>query len=287
MIITYKDMNWSTIGFLDKSENYLSKVNSSLIVMFHGFAGNKTGYRRSFVNFTTKAIENNFSVLRFDLPGEGESIVVNKNINHGVMIKEFINKIRHDNQFNNLIFIGHCKGGSLAMEIASDFPSIESIILWDMYETVSIEIEGGEDSKNILNKYRKKILLKETWRKLLQMKINWTMFFAVLARAIHPNKRLTRKIPPSVHSTKKNIIKSRAGTKLLCVHDSTRKEYKRALQICQRNYENQGYNVKNVVIPHKQFSPDWQQEVFNNTIGFLQSGRKLSTYTELSSTQII
>ena len=56
--------------------NILSQLeasNSKIVIMSHGFRGSSIGPARTFVDFEKVLVKNNYSVLRFDQPGSGNS----------------------------------------------------------------------------------------------------------------------------------------------------------------------------------------------------------------------
>ncbi|MCK4258489.1 MAG: alpha/beta fold hydrolase [Halanaerobiales bacterium] len=106
---------------------------SPLIVMIHGFCGDRIDTRRIFVRFARQLVKEGFHVLRVDLPGSGLSegtfsdVVLSKEVEQvkAILQNQFINQIS-----SSFGLIGFSEGAKIALKVKNQFDRIHSVCLW-------------------------------------------------------------------------------------------------------------------------------------------------------------
>jgi hypothetical protein len=106
------------------------KNNSSIIILVHGFTGNKNGPDNIFVKTSEELSKNGFAVLRFDFSGSGESDGKFEDMTISGEVRElkmFMNFARGMG-FENIGILGESLGGAVSV-LAYD-PGIKCMVLW-------------------------------------------------------------------------------------------------------------------------------------------------------------
>lgn len=105
------------------------------VVVCPGFAGNKSGKYRVFVEIGQELAKNGIAVLRFDYRGAGDSegdfseITIESQVNDAIACLNFL---RNDLRINGdrLGLLGRSLGGMISVLSASQFQQIRSMALW-------------------------------------------------------------------------------------------------------------------------------------------------------------
>lgn len=127
------------------------------LIVCHGFAGTKIGGSRRFVEFARYAIKHNFSVLRFDFAGSGDSdgdlvdLTLDKELEDLEAAIDLV--ITRDSINTNAIgLVGHCLGGVTVIRESARNPRIHKTVAWAPFTDLSGTVMRliGEDSFSIL-----------------------------------------------------------------------------------------------------------------------------------------
>lgn len=105
------------------------------VVICPGFAGNKCGKFRMFVNLGLELAKQGIAVLRFDYRGAGDSEGDFRDITLEGKIKDTLkclDFLAHDSQIDSsrLGLLGRSLGGAIAVLSARRFQMIKSLVLW-------------------------------------------------------------------------------------------------------------------------------------------------------------
>lgn len=106
-----------------------------LIVLLHGFIGNKVGEHRLFVKAARYFTEKGYGVFRFDFSGCGESdgdyadVTVTKQVSEVQAVLNYVSTLPQVDA-NQLILIGHSLGGAVASLTAATDRRVRKLILW-------------------------------------------------------------------------------------------------------------------------------------------------------------
>lgn len=139
-------------GYYTEPEDF----NGDVVVMFHGFTGNKTEHAGHFRNFSRILAENSCASLRMDFSGNGESDGEFRDFTYDTMLPEafkIIEYARSVKGFKRLFLLGFSMGGALAATVSGMIPEkIDKLILWspagDMPEMLREDFENGEKLEN-------------------------------------------------------------------------------------------------------------------------------------------
>lgn len=104
-----------------------------IVIMFHGFTGNKTEHAGHFRNFSRVLLKNKISSIRFDFYGNGESDGEFKDFTFDTLIDDSEQIIQYaKTNFSNksIVLLGYSMGGAVTAMMAVKHPEIENIILW-------------------------------------------------------------------------------------------------------------------------------------------------------------
>lgn len=147
-------------GYLDCPDNF----NGELIVMFHGFTGNKSEHAYHFRNISRILSTNGFASLRLDFSGNGESDGEFKEFTFNTMLDEAKQII--DYAFNlpnvkEVSLLGFSMGGGISTIMAQIYGNkISKLILWspagNILEHIKKYFENGielENGNKIISNY--------------------------------------------------------------------------------------------------------------------------------------
>lgn len=108
--------------------------NGKILLMFHGFTGNKTEHGGIFRDFSRLLELNNVASLRMDFSGNGESdgdftdFTFTTMVNEAYLLLDYVKKIK---DVKEIILLGFSMGGALASYIAGQrSKDIDKLILW-------------------------------------------------------------------------------------------------------------------------------------------------------------
>lgn len=138
----------------------LSHQKVPLIILLHGFVGNKVGEHRLFVKAARYFTQKGYAVFRFDFSGCGESdgdygdVTVTKQLSEVQAVLNYVSTL-NTVDISEFILIGHSLGGAVAALTASEDHRIRKLILWspvgNPYEDIS-KILGDHAMETIESK---------------------------------------------------------------------------------------------------------------------------------------
>lgn len=106
------------------------KETNSIILLVHGFTGDKNGPNNIFVKLARELSKNNFAVLRFDFRGSGKSggefvdMTISDEVNDLKTAIDFVKK----KQFKKIGIVGESLGG--AITILGCDKLVDCVVLW-------------------------------------------------------------------------------------------------------------------------------------------------------------
>lgn len=117
-------------GYLHLPVNF----NGKLVLMYHGFTGNKTEHGGLFRDLSRLLEQENVASLRMDFSGNGESDGSFRDFTFDTMISEaniLVDYVKALGGVKNIILLGFSMGGALAAYIASRrSEDISKLVLW-------------------------------------------------------------------------------------------------------------------------------------------------------------
>lgn len=113
---------------------YPNDFNGDVVVMFHGFTGNKTEHAGHFRNLARLLEKEGIASLRMDFFGNGESDGEFSEFTYDTMLSDafkIIEYAKNVNGFKRLILLGFSMGGALAATVSTMIPNeISKMVLW-------------------------------------------------------------------------------------------------------------------------------------------------------------
>lgn len=130
--LTFRSDTQQIIGIL-----HLPRIKKApLVIIAHGWGGNRLGtWNAFFVKAAREFQKNNFSVLRFDFRGSGDSEGKFEDQTITSMLKDLENIITQISEFpeidkEKICLIGHSQGGYISLLQAIKDKRIKCLILW-------------------------------------------------------------------------------------------------------------------------------------------------------------
>jgi len=145
-------------GALHLPENIKQK-KVPLILILHGFVGNKVGEHRLFVKAARYFTKKGYAVFRFDFSGCGESdgdyadVTVTKQLAEVQAVLNYVSKLKEVDA-NKITLVGHSLGGTVASITAAEDCRIKNLILWSPVGRPYEDITGilGEQALEVSRK---------------------------------------------------------------------------------------------------------------------------------------
>ncbi|HKM29659.1 MAG TPA: alpha/beta hydrolase [Bacilli bacterium] len=133
-------------GFLTMPENF----SGDLVVMYHGFTGNKTEHAGHFRSLSRLLLVENMGSIRMDFSGNGESDGEFKDFTFDTLIAEANLMLDYAKKVANvqrIILLGYSMGGAVAAMVAAKrFAEIDKMILWSPAGTILEKIKKAFES---------------------------------------------------------------------------------------------------------------------------------------------
>lgn len=134
---------------------HMPSLATEIVVMFHGFTGNKTEHAHHFRNFSRILEQNNIASLRLDFSGNGESDGEFKDFTFDTMMDEakiIIEFAKKQPNIKNVDLLGFSMGGAVAAMIARDDITISKLLLWsaagNIMELIRDKYNANEKDEN-------------------------------------------------------------------------------------------------------------------------------------------
>lgn len=136
--------------------NQPTEHNGDVVIMYHGFTGNKTEHACHFRNLSRLLADINISSLRMDFSGNGESDGEFKDFTFDTMMEEanlIFDFVKEQKETKRIIVLGFSMGGAVAAMIASKrYDEISKMVLWspagNILEKIKTIFENGEKLEN-------------------------------------------------------------------------------------------------------------------------------------------
>lgn len=155
------------------------------VVFLHGWAGQRTGPHRIFVQMARRLAEEGVSSLRFDFRGRGDSEGDADEASLTTMIEDAAEAVKclleNDPRVRTITLLGLCSGGEAAIGASSLNPAVKSLALW------SVPLVGGNTERteiaktgSALRSYFAKLGNAGTWRRLLSGRIHGRLVMRAL-----------------------------------------------------------------------------------------------------------
>ncbi len=117
-------------GYLNLPDNF----NGDIVVMFHGFTGNKTEHAKHFLNFSRIISEYGYASLRMDFYGNGESDGDFKDFTMDTLMSDaeiIINSAFNIQGVKKVTLLGFSMGGGVATYMSAKYGNkISKVLLW-------------------------------------------------------------------------------------------------------------------------------------------------------------
>ncbi len=139
-------------GYLDLPDNF----NGEIVVMFHGFTGNKSEHAYHFRNISRLISKEGFASLRMDFSGNGESDGEFRDFTFDTMYSEAMQIIDFAFNYPNVkkvSLLGFSMGGGVATIMAQVYGNrLSKLILWsaagNIIEHIKLHFENGVPLEN-------------------------------------------------------------------------------------------------------------------------------------------
>ncbi len=139
-------------GYLTLPEDF----NGDLVLMYHGFTGNKTEHACHFRNLSRLLVEEKIASLRMDFSGNGESDGEFKDFTFDTLMAEanlILDYAKTVPDVKRVILLGFSMGGAVAAMIAAKrYQEIDKMVLWSpagtILEKIKKAFENGTKLEN-------------------------------------------------------------------------------------------------------------------------------------------
>ncbi len=105
-----------------------------ICIIFHGFTGNKTGTKFSYVQLSRLLAQSGIGTLRMDFLGSGESDLEFKDMTFQDELdcgRLLIEEMKNNSKVTDIYLLGHSMGGAIASELMKLYPNlIKKACLW-------------------------------------------------------------------------------------------------------------------------------------------------------------
>lgn len=176
---------------IPQGEDYLvADINiagSKAAIILPGWGGTRYGPQRILQQLASKLASQGFSTLRLDFRGRGESSGSAEKSTLDSMIEDTctaVKWLRAEHHINEIILVGLCSGGNVALGAAGLLEDVEQLICWSLLpfmEDKSNAKKQGTHRGGLLKQLLRKLLNPESWRKLLRGEANVRGAVAVIA----------------------------------------------------------------------------------------------------------
>lgn len=150
------------------------------LVFLHGWGGYRIGPHRLFVDAARRWSEAGYSSLRFDFRGRGDSGGASESASIDGMVQDARAAVEHVRDAccpARIVLVGICSGAKVAMGACGADPRVDALVLWSaeaMAGSAQVERKARR-SASVLRTYARKLLRRETWAKILSLRVNTRM----------------------------------------------------------------------------------------------------------------
>lgn len=138
----------------------------NVVVLLHGYIESLNIWE----DFTEKLLEHNYKVISIDLPGHGNSDVIEE-VHSMKMMADVVNEVLEELNVEKCVMVGHSMGGYVTMEFVENYSNkIKAFCLFN-----SLPFSDSEEKKNARDRLIKSI---EQGKKVLLAKEHVSKTFA-------------------------------------------------------------------------------------------------------------
>jgi pimeloyl-ACP methyl ester carboxylesterase len=135
----------STVNFKGKTINFESRGQGRVVVLLHGFLG-----ALQIWNHFSEELAKNYQVVAVDLPGHGQSEVLEE-VHSMDLMAESVKAVLDELRITECVIVGHSMGGYVALAFADIFPEmVRGIGLFHSQATADTE-EVKENRRRTVN----------------------------------------------------------------------------------------------------------------------------------------
>jgi len=151
--------------------------NGTAVLFLHGWSGDRTGPHRMFVKLARSLAEIGYLSLRVDFCGRGDSDGDTASASIESMVADAgraVAFLREQPQCRQVVLLGICSGGKVAIATAALHPGTPGLILWSAEPMGHLRstAAGRNKARYALGQYLRKLTKAETWRKIFTLSVN-------------------------------------------------------------------------------------------------------------------
>jgi uncharacterized protein len=171
------------LGVLHQPEEAALRLPLGLVYL-HGWSGYRIGPHQMFTKMARRAEALGLTSLRFDFRGRGDSEGSSSEATLSTMIADAIAAtefVTGETDLEQVALVGDCSGSEVAIGAGPLHPAIRAQVLW------SAPIVAGDRAHTnrakgqaMIGEYARKLLRRETWRKLVQGRLQPGQILRVL-----------------------------------------------------------------------------------------------------------
>ena len=180
----FENRNQKLFGILHQPD---AGGRETAVIFLHGWGTYRIGPHRIFVEAARAFASAGFTCLRFDFRGRGESEGNVKDITLLDMIDDVgqaVNEILKLDGISQVVLLGLCSGGEVAVGAASTNQDVKGVVLWSTpllgRQAGSVIGEEVRQTANYAKSYWQKLFLGATWKKIFTFRINYGAIFKIL-----------------------------------------------------------------------------------------------------------
>lgn len=153
-------------------------VDSQAVIILPGWGGTRYGPQRILLQLASKLAALGLTTLRLDFRGRGESSASANNSTLDSMIEDTctaVQWLRAEHGIKEIILVGLCSGGNVALGAAGLLSDVKQIICWSLLpfmEDKATAKKQGTHRGGLIQQLLRKFLNPDSWRKLLRGEAN-------------------------------------------------------------------------------------------------------------------
>jgi pimeloyl-ACP methyl ester carboxylesterase len=180
--IVFENKQQKLFGILHQPDGV--KKQTALIFL-HGWGTYRIGPHRLFVEAARELASAGFTCLRFDFRGRGESegdVAGTTLLDMIDDAKEAIREMLKREGISQIVLLGLCSGGEVAVGTAASDSNINGVVL---LSTPLLGRQAGakddvRQTANSAKSYWQKLFLPQTWGKIFKFRVNYRVIFKIL-----------------------------------------------------------------------------------------------------------